>query len=73
MGNDDELFRSAALIALETAQVPMSVPVVLWVQVEDKSGWNVKPISHVHLVLSLYSYTPPPLPLTFMACWTGFY
>jgi len=62
MGSDDEVFRSASISALESAQLP----VVLWVEVEDKSDWNVKPIIHVHLVLSLYS--SPLLPLTSMAC-----
>jgi len=56
MGSDDEVFRSASISALESAQLP----IVLWVEVEDKSDWNVKPIIHMHLVLSLYS--PPSYP-----------
>jgi hypothetical protein len=73
MGSDDEVFRSASPSALETAQLPMSVPVVLWVEEEDKSDWNVKPIIHMHLVLILYSSPPFLLRLASMACWTGFY
>jgi len=61
MGIDDEIFRSASVSALESAQLPMSVPAVLWVDVEDKSDWNVKPIIHVHLVLS-FTALPPSFP-----------
>jgi hypothetical protein len=68
MGSDDEVFRSASLSALELAQLPMSLPVVLWVEVEDKSNRNVKPIIHMHLVLSLYSCPPPPPSPKSMAC-----
>ena len=68
MGSDDEVFRGASLSALETAQLPMSVPGVLWVELEYKSNWNVKPIMHVHLVLRLYSCPPPPPSPKSMAC-----